>query len=224
MNKRLIKNSDNYYVTSCGKIFRKNKELLKNRSTNGYITVCIKYKDGSRKSRFVHRLVAEEFIPNPENKPVVNHKNLVKSDNSVENLEWNTYQENSRHAHENGAFRVSGYHHNALMTEDKIRACCLMIQEGRRNKDISEATGVCRKIVGQIRNKETWVHISKDYIFPKGRVRLLSDATIHWVCNKIVEGYTPKQIQDMSDGKVKKHHAYDISTKKCYLDISSLYF
>lgn len=50
----------------------------------------------------LHILVAKTFIPNPENKRVVNHKNGNKSDNRVDNLEWNTYSENCLHAHDMG--------------------------------------------------------------------------------------------------------------------------
>lgn len=61
-------------------------------SKNGYATVSV--QDGRV---YVHRLVAGAFIPNPEKKPEVNHKNGIKTDNRVENLEWATHSENQRH-------------------------------------------------------------------------------------------------------------------------------
>ena len=54
-------------------------------------------KDGKRKAAYVHRLVAEAFIPNPENKQEVNHKDANRTNNNVENLEWVTHLENMQH-------------------------------------------------------------------------------------------------------------------------------
>lgn len=79
------------------KVFRQSK--LSNRG--GYMRTVL-FKNGKRKNCSVHRLVAEAFIPNPLNKPEINHINGNKNDNNVINLEWVTGKENINHAWNNG--------------------------------------------------------------------------------------------------------------------------
>lgn len=90
---------DDYKITKDGQVINKhNGHVVKSQPNGkGYLRVSI-----GGKLMFVHRLVAEKYIPNPENKPQVNHKNCDKTDNKVENLEWVTNQENRDHMVRNG--------------------------------------------------------------------------------------------------------------------------
>jgi len=77
---------------------------------NGYVRVTLSDENGKSKTKKVHRLVAEAYIPNPNNLPEVNHCNGIKTDNSVNNLEWTTNVDNIRHAIKSG---LRDYHYQS---------------------------------------------------------------------------------------------------------------
>ena len=73
----------------------------------GYLYVELSDQNRNRKKIFSHVIVAKAFIPNPENKPCVNHKNGIKSDNRASELEWVTRSENTKHAYRLGLLKVN---------------------------------------------------------------------------------------------------------------------
>ena len=104
---KTISNNKNYMVSNAGRIRHVNDNVdHSTRDNKGYLVTDL-YKDGQRFTHRVHRLVAQEFIPNPDNKPYINHIDGNKHNNNSSNLEWVTKKENSKHAWVNGLAKPS---------------------------------------------------------------------------------------------------------------------
>ena len=110
----------------------------------------------------VHRLVAEAFIPNPKNKPFVNHKNGLKNDNNLNNLEWVTAKENSVHAVINKLNNPLRGENNGNSKLDVLKVIDIRTKyDGKKHtfKSLSKEYNVSKTLIGSIVNKKIWKHI-----------------------------------------------------------------
>lgn len=119
-------------------------------NARGYWSVTLS-KDGKTKTYVVHILVAKAFIPNVGNKPCVNHKDLNRQNNTVENLEWVTHQENMAHAAGHGLLRNK----TTKLTWDDV-----VVIRGIKNKtqrEIAEMYNVTQTNINCILKNKTWL-------------------------------------------------------------------
>ena len=147
---------NDYEITRDGKIINKtNGRVVKpQKNGKGYLRVSI-----GGKLQFVHRLVAQKYLPNPENKPQVNHKDGNKLNNSVDNLEWSTNAENRIHAVEKGLHLCGGDCPWSVLTEDNVRF--IRSNNQMSIKELSEKFNVSRSTISDIIHYRTWKTVEK---------------------------------------------------------------
>lgn len=132
------------------------KRLKPRQGRGGYPVVYL--SGGHSRQYYVHRLVAKTYIPNPTNKPCVNHIDFNIGNPSVSNLEWVTYSENNKHSVNHG--RMAGEHSNfGKLTKQEVIAIRALAETTVRRKDIAALFGIAPDYVRQIQRKETWAHI-----------------------------------------------------------------
>ncbi|MBO9671960.1 MAG: NUMOD4 motif-containing HNH endonuclease [Sphingobacteriaceae bacterium] len=112
-----VKSLDRTLPHGITKKFYPSKILKAEPCGSGYLTVCL-YIKGIQKRHMIHRLAAKAFIPNPEEKRCVNHKDGIKTNNSIENLEWATHSENNYHAFENGLKKPSEKQRHSIISRN----------------------------------------------------------------------------------------------------------
>lgn len=148
-------------VKSLANYHRKDSIILKQAIVLGYCVVGLS-KNNKRKLYKVHRLLAKNFLPNTENKATVNHKNGIKHDNRLENIEWATYSENNNHAL-NTNLRVmpkNENHHNCKLTKEDIADIRSKYKSGNYlQKDLSNEYNINFRTVSSIVNNKSRLYV-----------------------------------------------------------------
>ncbi len=149
-----------YAATKCGKVWshKRNIWLKPVLSNTGYVNALL-YKDKKPKCFRIHRLILLTFI-GPSNLQC-NHKNAIKTDNRLSNLEYCTAKENINHAIRMGLqVKAKGQtHYSAKLKELDVLFIRHMIEQGERPKDIVEMYGIHRCNIRHIVKRITWKHI-----------------------------------------------------------------
>lgn len=161
-----IKGYEDYFITKSGKIFSTltNKELKFDRSCHGYCKVKLMDR---RLGKFinlqVHRIVANQFIPNPRNLPEVNHKDGNHSNNSVYNLEWCTSEYNRRHAIKNNLYKVEEDSPRAKLTKEQVINIYKDYETCKTKTILARRYNVSDALIGEIVRGIRWSRTYKEY-------------------------------------------------------------
>ena len=157
-----IEGWDKYMISSHGRVFaKKTQKFVKGKNTNGYMMMTFT-RDGKRHYEYIHRIVGKTFIPNPENLPEINHKNGIKNDNRVENLEWATKSYNIQHAYDTKLHSnpCGEQRANAKLTELEVRCIKRLLASGKAS------LGQCaimfdtdKSQIAGIKMGRTWKHV-----------------------------------------------------------------
>lgn len=133
---------------------------------HSYVVVALR-KCGKQRAHYVHRLVAEAFIANPEKKPQVNHRNGERAENAISNLEWATGSENILHSYavlRHPRLTLRGETNgNSRITENDVRAIRLEYQPGssiRGQRQLATKYGVSQRLILNILHRRAWRHVA----------------------------------------------------------------
>jgi hypothetical protein len=120
----------------------------------GYMAVQTKER-GKRKTLYVHRLIAQAFIPKPPDCNEINHKDGNKTNNAIENLEWTTHSANLRHAY------ATGLHPGASMTAELVREIKARLKAGDSVAALAREFGLNYQAVRGVKSGRSWAWLSE---------------------------------------------------------------
>ena len=181
-------NETKYEVSNIGEVWSniRHKIIKSSMNKDGYLNTTITTSERDHRVG-IHRLVAIAFVPNPDNKPQVNHINGNKTLNWVGNLEWVTQQENIQHAIDTGlrdGFLGVNSPKN-IYPEETIHKICKMLEDGLSQKVIADELNINKGVVNSIKRKKMWKHISCNYNIPTPVSR--ENPRPPWMRSRVIE-------------------------------------
>lgn len=235
-----------YAISNYGRVANiKSRIILRQDSINsGYLKVTLYLLDGTPIDCTIHRLLMSTFDNKPyHNDMIINHKDPgpdKKGHNYYDNLEWTTYSGNLQHAYDNNLRPIGESHNFNIYPESMIRIICEGLEKRLDYKTIASSIGMtfeeARGIIGVIKNKKAWKHVSSEYNIPSTRRndQVFTDDQADYICKMILEGLSSKEILinlgynlDSMDSKSKdrlRETIRKIRVKDRYTHISDKYF
>jgi hypothetical protein len=141
-----------------------NKKLKSFDNGVGYLRVGIYVGNNKHKPVYIHRLLAQSFIPNPNNKIEVNHIDGNTKNNNISNLEWVTKSENQLHAYKIGLNRsnpsMGEKNGNAILNNEIVNKIRTMFKNGKRQCEIVKELGYNKYLISNVVLNKTWKHIN----------------------------------------------------------------
>lgn len=157
------KNGDVYSTIAFNPKIGFYKRMLKLKpklTKHGYFVVTLQ-NNKIKKQKFIHRLIAENFIENKDDKPMVNHVNGIKIDNRIENLEWVTASENTQHAYDTGLNQIlrGEKSSQAKITKLIVKEIFHLKDKGFNQCKIANKFNLSQSHVSNILRKKYWSHV-----------------------------------------------------------------
>lgn len=216
----------NYEVSTHGRI--RNKTTGKIRSPfidkDGYYKISLRI-NGVSKNFFIHRLVAIQFVDNPEPSinNIVNHKNGIKSDLFYDNFEWTTISGNTKHGYDELERKpVTGDNHGQTLYSDEfVHHVCQRMLDGEKVSNLCKEYGLHRSYFYTLRNCRKRKEISSLYFEPK-ETNYLDDLTIHSICQYIKDGHSLSETAKKFN--ISPGYAGNIKNLRTKKEIASQYF
>lgn len=241
---KCVKDHPDYFISTKGRLISgkttKLCELSPYNNEKNYVCISLGHKP--KKKYRVHRLVADSFLISrkSEDRNFVNHKDLVKTNNNVRNLEWVSISENNRHAHANGAY--DKFSVNKKVKEEDIHNICKILQSGNysNHDNVLEQCNLSylnRTVVSKINRRKTYHEITKLYpefkdpnekslnkIFTDKNNQKFSNDLCKQVCELLQEGNSvveTSKILNLTGNDIKIVN--NIKLRKYYTEISKDY-